>query len=318
MSGLLQRLHDCLLDQGQAAANAETSKRRETILTWLSPIRQWDRLDEVKYRLRGTGDWILQHPKLLQWTNERHSALLWLRGRSETRLRTQTSLTIFLVGTGKSTLTAMILEELDRSCQQNGSTSPIFFFCDRTTRIEQLSEASQIYRVLLKQLLRQSNQRIPDRLVEQYQQKVWDGNLDTGVCLELFHEAALSSEQLFVILDAFDECPQLVRSAILTDLILPLLYNDKGKVKFFVSSRPGVEFETNGNFSIVKSPERTRLVEVQNQEDIRLFIEENVRELEGQDLLGVTEFDEAVALLKDKADGMYGLSQIIRLLLVLM
>ena len=212
----------------------------------------------------------------------------------------------------------MILEELDHSCQRSGSNPPIFFFCDRTTRIEQLSEASQIYRVLLKQLLRQSNQPIPERLVEQYQQKLWDGNLDTGVCLELFHEAALSSEQLFVVLDAFDECPQLVRSAILTDLILPLLCNDEGKVKFFVSSRSGAEFETNGKFSIVKSPERTRLIEVQNEEDIRFFIEENVRELEGQDLLGVTEFDEAVAVLRDKADGMYGLSEIIRLLLVLM
>ena len=95
MSGLFQRLHDCLLDQGQAARNAEELKQRETILTWLSPIRQWDRLDEVKYRLKGTGAWILQHPKYVQWANERHSAPLWLRGKSKTRVRTQTSLTIF-------------------------------------------------------------------------------------------------------------------------------------------------------------------------------------------------------------------------------
>jgi hypothetical protein len=62
----------------------EDVRRREMILNWISPIRQWDRFEEVSSRTAGTGQWLLSNTQYLAWKNEEMSSIFWLRGKSTT------------------------------------------------------------------------------------------------------------------------------------------------------------------------------------------------------------------------------------------
>lgn len=66
-------------------------QRREKILRWVSDEQYKRHHDkENKEVLKGTGEWLLQHPTFLQWKDESASSILWLHG---------------IPGSGKSKLT---------------------------------------------------------------------------------------------------------------------------------------------------------------------------------------------------------------------
>lgn len=132
---LLQKLSRSQQLAVEITKDSESSKQRDEVLGWLSNVRQWDRVQEVSTRTKGTGQWLLQHLDYLRWIEQKHSGYLWLRGKSKCVLCRRRCKPTPPVGSGKSTLTAIILEDIEsRGRLPHGSPLPLFFFCDRASR----------------------------------------------------------------------------------------------------------------------------------------------------------------------------------------
>lgn len=73
------------IDSGIAALceNLDTSKR-QTILEWISAIPYAENHDfACQGRTSGTGEWLLQHRRYLEWRTSSASMILWLHGARE-------------------------------------------------------------------------------------------------------------------------------------------------------------------------------------------------------------------------------------------
>jgi hypothetical protein len=211
------------------------------------------------------------------------------------------------VGSGKSTLTAMVIQDLESQIGDPTSDVLVFFFCDRTTRSHQIANDADVFRVLLKQLLRAIDGELPEKVLNQYNTKMTDGSLDRNVCLELLLETAGLCKSLRIVLDAFDECPQNVRKSLVHQLFLPLIQQRNAKAKIFVSSRPGPEFDRTHPFDVTHANEQIHLLHVENTDDLDMFIDEKLNEVMdpyffGNDLERVRGI--ATSKLKEKANGM--------------
>jgi hypothetical protein len=57
------------------------SEQRDKILDWISPIRQWNRREELK-SLQGTGEWLFADKNYQEWHQRDDSGLVWLHGKS--------------------------------------------------------------------------------------------------------------------------------------------------------------------------------------------------------------------------------------------
>lgn len=302
---LLQKLNRSQQQAIERTKDSENSRQREEILGWLSNVRQWDRVQEVNGRTKGTGQWLLQHPDYLRWLEQKRPAYLWLRGKSEEVPYRRGLILTAPVGSGKSTLTAMVLEDLEsRGRLSHDSPPPLFFFCDRTSRSQDLKSVATIYCSLLKQLLRKTDVDLPERLLQDYKWKRSDGGLSAETALAMLHDT-ISKHDAIIILDAFDECPVSVRMAIVSDLIVPLLKIQQSVVKVFISCRPGQEFEQYAQFNATVNAPESFLMEVQNDQDIELFVHDSINQISQLvDFLDPAELEAAAQTLGDRADGM--------------
>lgn len=87
-------------------------------------------------RVEGTCQWILSDPQYLDWNLQKETCLLWISGYP---------------GSGKTILSAYLLDHLDEAASPNLWTAPCYFFCDG--KIEAQSEGTAILRSLIHQLL---------------------------------------------------------------------------------------------------------------------------------------------------------------------
>ena len=128
----------------------------EAILAWLSSLQHNEvRDDLLRKRIPDTGNWILDSPKLKEWTaGLSESPTLWCYGLS---------------GLGKSTLSAIITEHLEKElCGPDEALAYIFTIYDSDVTILEILSS------ICRQLAARCSQ-LPWQLVKMYKQMSQEG-----------------------------------------------------------------------------------------------------------------------------------------------
>lgn len=209
------------------------------------------------------------------------------------------------MGSGKSTLTALVVNDLKPRSGSARTSIPLFFFFDRTSRSEQLQNVAILYCCLLKQLIRRTALTPPKDLVDEYNTIGQDGSLDAKTALRILHATLAVSNDVFIVLDAFDECPLSFRKSIISEFVLPIMKHPKLMVKIFISSRPGQEFEEYDGFNASRNGSDSCVMEVQSERDIGIYIGDEFQKTpQLLECLSPRELDDMRRDLTAKADGM--------------
>jgi hypothetical protein len=169
----------------------DQEERLGKICSWLSaPDPSTNYHKAHKQRQADTGLWLLESVKFTEW-KESAASRLWLYG---------------IPGCGKTILSSTIIEHLLQHCQDDSSMVTAYFYFDFNDAQKQDPE------LMLRSLLRQLLQRlvtIPSGVNALF------SSCDNGqrgpsvdALLEVTRQAAQEFTQVYVVLDALDECTQ--------------------------------------------------------------------------------------------------------------
>ncbi|KAJ7458879.1 hypothetical protein FB451DRAFT_576023 [Mycena latifolia] len=232
----------------------------EKLERWLEspPNMKQKQLETQKLRKEGTGLWLLESTKFINWQD--NSGTLWIRGPS---------------GAGKSVLSSIVISKLieDRQLFTELGESPsppavTFFYFDFKDKEGQAVESA--LRRLVLQLSSQSP-HLHKALDQQYK-------LSNGQTLPTFHdllkvlkELLLQLQRTYIVLDALDECREPDLEPLL-NLISTLRSWTRTPVHLLITSQPRTTFKEE--FNDVPCIE---LDSVATQKDIKLFVSSELR-----------------------------------------
>lgn len=157
--------------------------------------------------------WILNDTKFEEWSRQGNTSVLWLKGT---------------IGTGKTTLMARAIQEMENSAMTQIYGMPLakFFFQKATDSSAKLLSVEIFLRSLVRQLSwNKTDEKIESLVEEKYNnlhnQHSDDSLLSTRECKKLL-EKLLSERETYIMIDAVDECekPHELLSE-LADLISP-------------------------------------------------------------------------------------------------
>jgi hypothetical protein len=194
---LQKKVQEASEDTADAAMNNTKTRSRSQeerlgkICSWLSaPDPSTNYHKAHKQRQAETGLWLLESAKFTEW-KERAASRLWLYG---------------IPGCGKTILSSTIIEHLLQHCHNDISMVTAYFYFDFNDTEKR--DAELMLRSLLCQLLQRSviMPKGVDELFsacENGRQKPSEHKL-----LEVTQQAAREFMQIYVVLDALDECMQ--------------------------------------------------------------------------------------------------------------
>ncbi|KAF4924754.1 Vegetative incompatibility protein HET-E-1 [Colletotrichum viniferum] len=206
-------------------------------------------------RHNGTAEWIFQTSEFESWYGNDASVILHVVGK---------------IGSGKTVLTASIVDRLIRLRQQS-LQAIAFFFVRFDDPPSQQSEC--ITRSIVRQLF---NHGSSDRGILRFLESSSDQFFDNDSLLALWSERIRSFKDFFLVLDGFDECALADRKAILSSIsILSKACQKTTRVKVLVSSRISVKEEIDqANLTVIRMA-----IDVQNiSEDLTKYAEEILKD----------------------------------------
>ncbi|KAF4809346.1 Vegetative incompatibility protein HET-E-1 [Colletotrichum siamense] len=206
-------------------------------------------------RHNGTAEWIFQTSEFESWYGNDASVILHVVGK---------------IGSGKTVLTASIVDRLIRLRQQS-LQAIAFFFVRFDDPPSQQSEC--ITRSIVRQLF---NHGSSDGEILRFLESSSDQFFDNDSLLALWSERIRSFKDFFLVLDGFDECALADRKAILSSIsILSKACQKTTRVKVLVSSRISVKEEIDqANLTVIRMA-----IDVQNiSEDLTKYAEEILKD----------------------------------------
>ncbi|KAF2196060.1 purine and uridine phosphorylase, partial [Delitschia confertaspora ATCC 74209] len=200
--------------------NMRHQQRQDRIDSWLSPPDPLTNYNKaLQQREENTGVWLLQQTAFENWKTQQNS-FLWLRG---------------IPGCGKTILTSTVIED----CEKNNLVETLlYFYFDFNDTSKQTLE--NMLRSLISQLYqkKEDNQKYLDILFSTH----GDGHHQPScksLC-EVFYQMIESIKEVWIVLDALDECR--TRAGSLTEGLLKwakeLLNSEQRNVHLLVTSRP--------------------------------------------------------------------------------
>ncbi|KAJ6586270.1 ankyrin repeat-containing domain protein [Mycena vulgaris] len=259
------RLVDLVLTQ---SLNTRTLDRvhgmaiEEKLEKWLAcPDMKQKQFETRKLRHEGTGHWLLEGDKFIQWQDNPGS--LWIRGPS---------------GAGKSVLSSAVISQLvlDQGFKDLATTCPLpvirFFYFDIKDKQGQ-SVDSALRRIIL-QLSAQSP-NLYRALEEQYKLKSNGQILPSYQELQAILEALLMEiGRTYIVLAALDECQEADQRR-LVDFVSVLRKWTPTPLHLLLTSQPRRIFmEAFGDVACIE------LDSALTQEDIKLFVKSELQRLE--------------------------------------
>ena len=164
----------------------------QAILEWLSGSDYAaQQSNNVNQRLKNTGQWLLESSEYQDWVSSSSKVLL-LNG---------------MPGAGKTILSSIIVEQLQKKCRDDIDVGLVYFYCDFSRQ-----EAQQFDQVMLAWLrqLAESSTNIPLQISEFYKRHRGE---KTKPSLEKIRETirtlAKTLTKFYVVVDALDECQAL-------------------------------------------------------------------------------------------------------------
>jgi hypothetical protein len=164
----------------------------------LSGLRQWLSASNLStrpenalsVRLQGTGHWLLDSCKYTGWKTT-PASILWLRGPA---------------GTGKTVVSATILEDLMQSCSRRSIGVSAHFYFDNCGA--QTQNPDMVLRSLISQLSHNCS-RMPASLDALFALRDSGQGLPSlQTLLEVLKQMILEFPQVFILIEALDECRQ--------------------------------------------------------------------------------------------------------------
>ncbi|KAF7510671.1 hypothetical protein GJ744_006037 [Endocarpon pusillum] len=273
----------------QARRQRELVNEREDFLRWLSSY-PFEDVQKTTYEKKhpGTGDWLLRQSEFEQWFTKQDSAILWCYGKP---------------GAGKSVLASNVIEHVSSKRAPNDHVGIAFAYY--SYQVKEMQENAFIISALIKQICR-GNYRVPEGFLNVKRDALTPsqlGNVDSF--LKAVEHYQLN--EVFVVIDALDECPKVQRPAILKSL-RDIVNCGTCHVKVFVTSRPELDIEEAFKQMTI---ECIRIEARSVQSDINLYATEETRRLrQGSDgrklnLNNPALEDQIIGTLTTKAEGMF-------------
>ncbi|KAM0802047.1 ankyrin repeat-containing domain protein [Usnea florida] len=226
------------------------------IRRWLSapdPSSNYNRA--LKDRHAATGDWFLKGKAYQDWLSETYS-LLWLHG---------------IPGCGKTVLSSAIIQSTFGYCESRTNSVVLYFYFDFNNFQKQ--QHGHMVRSLVSQLL-SYNHTVPSKLSELYS-SCMSGERQPSLenLLATLHRMMTAFGQVYVVLDALDECEDI--SDALTTIEKIRSWKDV-RCSILVMSR--IEKDIEDSFmSSSGAAETVRLQNALVDADIRRYVGERLR-----------------------------------------
>jgi hypothetical protein len=176
-------------DNGIKLVRFQDHQERRSILEWLSPVNYaTQQCDYISRRRAGTGQWMLDSAEFQVWI-ETEKQTLFCPG---------------IPGAGKTILTSIVVEELNKRFQNDGSVGIAYLYYNFRLQHEQKLEDS--FASLLKQFA-QEHSILPDGV-----KSLYDRHKDKGTrpsfdeILRALHSVTATYSRTFLVVDALDEC----------------------------------------------------------------------------------------------------------------
>jgi len=249
---------DSRLEGVSKVVNELCSRQRDqghqAILDWLTPIDYASQQsDYLGRRQPGTGQWLLD--------SEEYQA--WLKTSK------QTLFCPGIPGAGKTILTSIIVDDLNKRFQNDANIGIAYLYCNFRRQSEQRAE--DLLANLLKQLS-QERSCLPDSV-----KALYDHHKDKRTrpsfkeILRVLQSAAATFSRVFIIIDALDECQA---SDGCRERFLSEIFNLQVKVKASVFATSRFFPEITNNFS------GSMLLEIRaSEEDVRRYLDGHMSQL---------------------------------------
>ncbi|KAL6794164.1 ankyrin repeat-containing domain protein [Trichoderma sp. SZMC 28012] len=273
------------MESWQAQSDERQAKERKQRLLdslsthdYLTPFKQ-----SCRKRYSGTLEWLFHTDEFNMWNNSREFPLLWCSGK---------------IGSGKTTLTASVIEKLLTEKRSPDVFIGFFFirFDDR-----QSLNAEVILKSIVRQMLNVST--IYERVEAQLNNMQLD--LASGLIeiAKLLQGIAAKFKKLYIVIDGLDECTKSERHDLLETLHSVL--KARPNTKLFLAGRDSVSREVQLKFpTLIQIPMDCSSA----QSDIATYVEGIVQEkLKTEELIvGDPDLIEDIkAALSDGANGMF-------------
>ncbi|KAK7592437.1 hypothetical protein V3481_007055 [Fusarium oxysporum f. sp. vasinfectum] len=248
-------------------------------------------------RATGTCDWILGTEALTTWLDNKHDAtsssppseILWLYGNP---------------GTGKSTMSIFLAEELSQIFSATTQKTLAYFFCD--SGYDTRKTATAVVRGLLLQLLQQ-HPSLLDHVLPKFEEREAKAFDSFDALWAMFMNAAAdkATGRKYCIIDALDECERESQEVILDQLQETFgsskSSNHELNICILITSRPYPEIrETLEEFM---SKDLSSFEE--SKRDIDKFIDEKVAHLKNKKKYTVKVADQVVQILREQSESIF-------------
>ena len=185
--------NDVILDVYEHVKSIKSAGRNKDIMRWLSaPDPSTNYQKSCRSRHAETGSWFLKGEDFSRWKMEAN-ALLWLHGKA---------------GCGKTVLSSTVITEILRQCNHSSGSFLAYFYFDFNDSEKQ--QSSQMIRSIITQLYSQSYDAKTE--VESLFSQCQDGQqpADLPTLMITLQAAVRKQEHTYIILDALDECSNVV------------------------------------------------------------------------------------------------------------
>ena len=235
MNALLTSLNEPikrLLDHSSISTQLLQGSQRLQVLHWLSPVPfSSHHKRHSDNRIPGSGQWLLDHDRYLNWRSTSSSSIFLLHG---------------IIGSGKTSLTSRVVDSLFQESSGQASPEPVaYFYCTRNSAETERSNPDEILRSILRQLTisHGSSSQVHERVLQEYEHRQAVAKVDgfemtrlkAAECMRLILDTT-STNPATVVIDAVDEIQPSSRHVLLNALV-QIVKNSMSVVKVFVTSR---------------------------------------------------------------------------------
>ncbi|XHF98005.1 hypothetical protein AWENTII_001577 [Aspergillus wentii] len=293
---LVQDIGNSRLQQGKQVSNIERIVNTmgqeqqdygQTILEWITPVDYAaQQTDILNRRQRGTGNWLLDTDEFQQWVDG-EKRTLFCQGAP---------------GAGKTTLTSVVVDHLERKFTKNDGICTVYLYCNFRRHSEQKVE--DLMASLLRQLSH-AHLRMPQSvkaLYELHKPKGTRPSLDQ--ISRAVHSLASQFSKVFVVVDGLDECQV---SGDAQEKLIEEIFSLQAEsaVNFLATSR--------SNANIVRRFEGKPSLEIRaNAEDVEKYLQSHMGILPSFVSLERNQKlrEDIIAQIIKAADGMFLLAQL--------
>lgn len=227
----------------------------QAIISWLSPLQfPAQQSDIITRRQKGTGQWLFQSDQFNKWLNK-------------------TPKTLFcpgIPGAGKTMLAAIVIDHLCNTIRSE-DIGIVYIYCIYKMQLQQT--LVNLFASLLKQLLQQQGV-VSDDLKTLYRRHVQTETRPTlDEIFTMLQSQINRFSQVFVVVDALDECP--VENRVRQDLLSKLdALQTSHNIHLMVTSRPLPDI-------MQQFPSSLRLEIRAKEEDINQYLDGQMHRLAG-------------------------------------